>query len=333
MKVNSNNRDISFKGILNNKFLKSTLEFAANEGTLFAATTTLVLSSTVRPLVILAAPNTNKKDKQVACAKSLTSTLNGYLITFLLSKPLSRSISKIDEKPSKFLNKKTISNLQEYSKPLTESKSYQMATQLFKLGLGAFIAAPKAILTAFLTPDVLKLIEDKDKNSKKNNSTVQFKGKPSLSKSIGNFINNQKLQDFVKKHKDSNFPMHIIATTDTITTATFVQQTYKSKKFKEENKIPLIYNSIISTVLSIISTYFIDSLTKNSANKFIEKYKLANKNDPNLAKQLEGIKIAKPMLIAGCIYYLFIPLIATYFSDKVKLLDNFIQPKTSSHLE
>ena len=63
MKVNyQNNRDISFNGFWNNKILKKGLEFAADNGTLFAATTTLALSS-VRPLAILSTPKTDKKNK------------------------------------------------------------------------------------------------------------------------------------------------------------------------------------------------------------------------------------------------------------------------------
>ena len=93
MNVNSlNNRDISFKGFLDSKLLKKSLEFAAENGTLFAATTTLALS-TIRPAAILSTPKTDKKNKQVACAKSITSSINGYLIdsTLMICIPLSEA--------------------------------------------------------------------------------------------------------------------------------------------------------------------------------------------------------------------------------------------------
>ena len=113
MKVNfQNNRDISFSGFNDSKILKNGLKFAAENGTLFAATTTLALS-TLRPLAILATPNTDKKNKQVACAKSLTSTANGYLIALACSLPLSRAIKTIDRNPKKYLNQNTIKNLTE----------------------------------------------------------------------------------------------------------------------------------------------------------------------------------------------------------------------------
>lgn len=321
MKVNyQNNRDISFKGFLDNKILKKSLEFAAENGTLFAATTTLALSG-IRPLAILSTPKTDNKNKQVACAKSITSSINGYLIALACSLPLSRAIKKIDKTPQKYLKAETIRNLKGENVKLTDSKAYTMATQLFKLGLGFVIAAPKAILTAIGTPYILTLFNPQTKNDVQNQTiseNINFKGNNKLPKRIGSIINNKKLQDFVKKHQDSNFPLHIIAGTDTLSTAMFIQQTAKNKKLKEKDKKPLIYNSIFSTTLSILSTYTIDKITKKQTDRFIEKYKKININDLNLKKQIEGIKIAKPILIAGLVYYIVIPIISTFLADRVK---------------
>ena len=313
-------RDMSFRGFYNNKAIKKGLEFAADNGTLFAATTTLALSA-VRPLAILATPNTDKKNKQVACAKSITSSLNGYLIALACSYPLSKSIKRINKNPELYLKKDTINSLKEIGKTLTESKAYAMATQLFKLGLGLVIAAPKAVLTALGTPYILKMFNTESSNYKENSlNNVQpvFKGKNKFSSKIGEIIDNKNLQNFVEKNKDSNFPLYIIAGTDILSTGVFVQKIASSKKMDKKDKKPLICNSIISTALSIVSTYLIDAITKNQIDKFVEKYRKINKNDPNLAKQIEGIKIAKPILIAGIVYYLFIPIISTFLADRIK---------------
>ncbi len=325
MKVNyQNNRDTSFKGFYNNKALKKGLEFAAENGTLFAATTTLALSC-FRPLAILSTPKTDKKNKQVACAKSLTSSITGYLIALACSHPLARSIKRIDKNPEKYLNPDTIKVLKETGKTLTESKAYSMATQLFKLGLGFVIAAPKAILTAFGTPYLLSIFNT-DKTIKQANAPINenivFRGKNKISSGIGKIINKKEVKNFVKKHKDSNFPMHLIAATDTISTATFVHQISVNKKMEEKDKKPLIYNSIIATSLSIASTYILDYVTKGKTDSFIEKFKLNNINDPKLAKQIEGIKIAKPIMIAGIVYYIIIPVISTFFADRIKTEQN-----------
>ena len=320
MKVNyQNNRDTNFKGFYNNKALKKGLEFAANNGTLFAATTSLALS-TIRPITVLSTPKTDKTTKNTICAKSITSTITGYLIAVVCSLPIANSIKKIDNNPEKYLNKDTITALKESGKTLKESKAYSMATQLFKLGLGCLIAAPKAILTALGTPYILDLFNKNNNDYKlatENPNGLIFKGKDKIAKGIGKSLNNKNLQNFVNKNKDSNFPLHVIAITDTIATGAYIHQTQKSKKLKNEEKKSLIYNSIISTTLSIASTYIIDRITKKHSNKFIEKYKKINFNDPNLAKQIEGIRIAKPILIAGCVYYIAIPLISTFLAGRI----------------
>ena len=46
-----------------------------------------------------------------------------------------------------------------------------------------------------------------------------------------------------------------------------------------------------------------------------KKFKEANKLDPNLDKQVEGIKIAKPIILVGCVYYMLIPFISTFLAD------------------
>lgn len=111
-----------------------------------------------------------------------------------------------------------------------------MATQLFKLGLGFFIAAPKAILTALGTPFLFNFFENQETNTqnRSTNININFKGKNNLPQNIGKLIDKSKLQDFVIKNKDSNFPVHIIAATDTLATATFVQQIRKSKKLEDK---------------------------------------------------------------------------------------------------
>ena len=192
MKVNyQKNENISYKGFYNNRFFKKTLEFAANNGTLFAATTTLALSC-IRPLAIMATPNADKKNKQIASAKSITSSLNGYLIALVCSLPMAKAIKRIDTNPQKYLNKNTIKTLKNKSKVLTESKSYILATQLFKLGLGFIIAMPKAFLTALETPYILSLL-NKNSQSSENTNTINkditFKGKNIFSQKIGKIIN------------------------------------------------------------------------------------------------------------------------------------------------
>ena len=80
----------------------------------------------------------------------------------------------------------------------------------------------------------------------------------------------------------------------------------------------LIHNAAISTALSIVSGYTVDKLLDKPTEKFIEKLKEANKNSPKLDKYVEGVKIAKPILILGGIYYIIIPIISTFLADRME---------------
>ncbi len=288
----------------NSKILKKGLEFAADNGALFTATASLALSTIARPAAIVAAPKTDKENKKLAFAKSLASTFVGYAMMFALSKPLAKKMKNIN----KNLTKESVENLKDGADKLEQSKAYILATQMFKLGLGMVAAVPKAILTAASVPVFMNQIFPEE------NKGLSFKGKSS--DIITKTLNNKKYQEFAKKYKDTNFPMHIIAATDTLTTGTFIYQTKKSNKIKEERKDALCYNAGISTALSIASSYLADKFTDKPTDKFIKNFKQINKNDPKLDKYIEGIKIAKPILIIGGIYYILIPFISTFLADR-----------------
>ena len=147
--------------------IKKGLEFAADNSALFIAGTSLALSAVVRPLSILAAPKTDKENKKLACAKSVSSAGVGYLLMLAVSSPIARGVKRIDKHPEKYLKMNTRKLLKDEGQKLQDSKAYQLATQMFKLGLGFLIAYPKAIMTSALIPPIMKnLFEDKevDKN-------------------------------------------------------------------------------------------------------------------------------------------------------------------------
>lgn len=314
MKVNSN---ITFQGLYTNKTFKKGLEFAAENGALFSAATIFGCSVGVRPLSIWMTPHVDKENKKVLCAKSIASSFAGYLMMLGISKPVANSIKKIDKNPEKYLSFKTVQNLKEESKTLQYSKAYIFATQMFKLGLGVATAVPKALLTVAGLPVVMKKVFPQEQEKYRQN--ISFRGKKDgLAKNIAKVINQDGMQNFSKKYKDSNFPMHIVALTDILTTATFIHETNRSKKIKEERKKTLAYNAAISTGLSILSSYVVDKLLDKPIEKFIENFKKANKGLPNVEKQVEGIRIAKPILIMAGIYYTLIPFLSAFLSEKAE---------------
>ena len=336
MKINTitnQNTTPSFKGLYNNKLLLKSLKFAANNGTLFNATVSLMLSSVARPIAIMSTPKTDKENKKLACAKALSSTITGYLIMLCASLPVARAVKKIDKNPSKLLKQDTIKNLKGNAKTLALSKIYSFASQIFKLGTGLVIAYPKSVLTCALIPFVKVLFDKKNKPSQneqktKKSSVISFKGfynnsAETLAKGIGKIMDKKPFQTFAKKYCDTNYPQHITSLTDVLLTFAFVRQTKKSKNIEQKRKKPLIYNSLISTGLCIAGGYALNSATKKSTNKFIEKFKTVNKHLPEIEKYVEGIKIAKPALLLGIIYYIFIPVISTFLADRT---DNIHRP-------
>ena len=320
MKVKSDrdnfyNPNISFKSVYTNKTIKKSLELAASNGALFGASATVAFSA-MRPMSIMLTPKTDKENRKIAAAKSITSSLINFGLMFAISVPLAKSIKKIDENPKAYLNKETIKSLKDCGTKLTNSKGYVFATQLFKLGIASLVAVPKAIMTASGMPYIVDAISGK----KEENKNISFKGTPNnkIASSIGKIINTKQMIKFVEKFKDSNFPMHINAITDAIATIVFMQQANSSKKIENSRKKALIYNAGISTGLSIAGGYTMDKLLDKPTNRFIEKFRNINKNDKNLEKQIQGIKIAKPFLILGTIYYILIPIISTFIADRAE---------------
>ena len=308
------------QSIYSSKILKKGLEFAATNGALFAASASLAFS-TIRPLIILATPETDKENRQYASTKAMASTVIGYLMMLGISLPVARAVKNIDKNPEKYLKASTIKALKAGEKTLDASKKYSFATQLFKLGLGFLVAAPKAILTCALIPPIMKKLFGITPEDKANTNTPTFTGAAKgginkLSKFLGNIIDTKTVQNMAEKFHNTKFEQHIISLTDIFATGAFISQTAKSKKIKEDRKKALIYNSAIATGLSVSGMYLIDSLTKKPTEKFVENFTRVNKNSPKLNTYLEGIRVAKPLIILGAMYYIVIPLLSTFFADK-----------------
>ena len=324
MKVNSNTNSPQFRGnIYNSKYFKKALLFASDNSALFCATTSLVLSSVARPLAIMATPGADKENKKYASAKSISSSIAGYLLMFLVSTPFAKAIKNIDNNPDKYLNKETIKNLQNNAPDLISSKKYKFITQLFKLGLGFAVALPKSSITSYLIPKITDKFSNKDKKDNVSFSgNIYKKGIENLSKGISSLINTKTLQDVSSKLYKTNFEQGMMYLTDIVLTGAFINRTQKNNKIEEKRKKPLIYNSILSTGFSMVSSFVINKLTNKPYQKFIEKLSEANKNSKNLNKYIEGANIAKLALIMGGVYYILIPVLSTFLADKIDKYKN-----------
>lgn len=292
------------QSIYTSKILKKGLEFAADKSALFVGSVSFALSTVARPVAIMSAPDTDKENKKYACTKSIASSAVGYGLMLCASLPVSKAIGKINANPSKYLKPATV-------KKLSKPTKFAFATQLFNLGLGFLIAVPKSVMTCALIPPFMSKIFPKKENKSKD---ISFTG--NLSKGIGKLIDTNIVQKMSEKFHDTKFEQHIICMTDALATGAFIEQTRRSKKIEENRKKALMYNAGISTGLCIAGSYGIDRILKKPTEKFIENFKRVNKNSPKLEKYLEGIRIAKPALIMGGLYYVAIPFISTFLADK-----------------
>lgn len=292
------------QSIYTNRIFKKGLEFASNKSAIFVGSVSLALSTIARPIAILSTPNTNKENKKYACIKSFASTAVGYGLMLGASLPVSNALKEIDKNKTKYLKPQTL-------KRLSTPKKYAFATQLFNLGLGFLIAIPKSILTCALIPPFMAKIFPKKENQQKN---ISFTG--NLSKGIGKLIDTNAVQKLTEKFHNTNFEQHIMCLTDVVATGAFITQTTKNKKIEQDRKKALMYNAGISTGLCIAGSYIIDKALKKPTEKFIENFRKANKNSPKLEKYVEGIRVAKPALILGGIYYIIIPVISTFLADR-----------------
>ena len=313
----------AFTSIYTNKIAKNIFKFADENAPLFIAGTTVGMSMLIRPLAIMAAPDTDKENKKLAIAKSIASSITGFGIMLLFSKPLAKAINKIDKSPQKYLNSSTIENLKDIKSDLKNSKTYITASQLLKLSAGLIIAMPKAILTTALIMPIFDKFQNKEKIKRKQNSKVSFKGKnfnitnsDFLTQQIAKFFNSKSVQKIAKKIKNKNFEMIMISLTDIFATACFIHQNNKNKKIENSRKKVLNKNVIYSTGLSILGACTIDYFSKNKTENFIKNFKLANPNLKNIEKYVEGIKITKKVFLLGGLYYGIIPFLATFFADK-----------------
>ena len=330
MQVNSlSPNNPNFTGALNNKFLLKGLEKISEHGMTVGAGTSLVMSLGVRPLAIHATPDVEKENKQYAIANSVCSGIIKFGMVEALALPIENAVKKIDKNPRKYLKNSP--------KAFVKSRSYELGTQIMKLGTGLVTAIPKSMLTLALIPVIMDKIfnirpnDDKKKGTSPKppeNKDLSFKGKSPIAAGIGKVLDNKRVRKLLKKYEtqDKDIAKHLSAGTDILLTSSFAWQTSKSDKIKENRKKALIYNNVIATGITLAGGYGVDSLVKEKSAKFVERFAKANKGDPKLHKYIEGINIVRPALIFAAIYYGILPIFSTYMAEKI---DNFIENKES----
>lgn len=330
MKINSATKTlVAFTGLWNNKLLLNGLEKISEHGTSFSAGVSVVMATVVRPIAIFSTPDVEKENKQYAGANSICSGLLKFGIVASIAVPVENAVNHIGQNYKTLLSKQAQQKLQ----PI-KSQSYALAAQMIKLSTGLLTAIPKSMLTIALIPIVMdKIFKNKKeiesaKFKKDLQKEVAFKGTATnrLAKRIGKIFENEHFQKFVIKHaaEEKNIAKHMSAATDVLLTGSFAYQTMKSNKIKENRKKALIYNTVISTAVTLLGGYAVDNIAKNKTNSFIKTFSKINERDPKLHKYLEGLNIVRPAIIFAAIYYCVLPIFSTYLAEKI---DKFVEKK------
>ena len=162
-----NPSNVSFGGFLNNRLLKTALEKSADNGALCSAAAMLLACCILRPVSIMTSQNVEKENRMIAATKSIASGIIGFVLMFLVSKPIEHAVKKINANPEKYLDKNAMKKLLDgNAKNVETSRVYNVATRFFKSGADLLTAAPKGSLTIILIPPLLNLIFKKERKKK-----------------------------------------------------------------------------------------------------------------------------------------------------------------------
>ncbi len=326
-----NKSPATFGGLWNNKTVLKGLETVSEHSTSFIAATTFVMASGVRPVAIAATPNVKEENKKYAVSNSIASGLVKLGIGLAVAVPIENAIKKVEKNPEKFLSKNTIDTFKKGAVSLSNSRTFKFATQFMKQSIGFITAIPKSVMTVALIPVLTKKLfsqkKEKKKIEHKKPVTPQVFGKiPSFKGGITNIaakgaakiLNSKTVQNTAEKFTpyDTDITRNMAVATDILLTASFANETIKNENIEKERKKPLIMNTLYGTIASIIGGCAIDEAVKKNTKNFILKFKEQNKNDPKLAKYIEGINIIRPTLIFAAVYYGLLPMATTYLADK-----------------
>ena len=319
MKISSIDKN-NFKGALNNKLILKGLETVANHSATFCASTSLLMSLTLRPLVIKNTPNVEKDNKKYSIANSFSSGIVKFLTTEAIVYPIEKAALNIEKNKDKFLNKESLGFFN------NNPKHFGFLSQLLKQGASTLSSIPKSFLSVCLIPVVFdKLLSD---NKKQNTikPKLSFKGKVCnlLSSKISNYFNNEKIQNFANNNiqNSKNITRDLLIVNDVLLTALGAFNIKRNKKIKEKNKNNLIYNNVLSTSFSVVSSFILDKAVQKNSGNFIEKFKEVNKTNPKLNKYLQGINILRPTVIFAFVYYGILPFVSNFLAQKISNTEN-----------
>lgn len=144
-----------------NPYLNKFLELADGNSIAFGATFALVLTGVFRPAAIMSLPGDkkNKDDSKYAAAHSIASGVIGFIVSSVVSKPISDAIKKVIDKPQIYIrgkNGKLDYNMAAYY--ASDLKANSAVKHWVTRSVDIVTAIPKAFITIALIPPILKYV-------------------------------------------------------------------------------------------------------------------------------------------------------------------------------
>ncbi len=173
-KAASGMTDKLYKLVESKKF-NNIIEYVFKNEAMFAALMSLGLGATVKPILTIAMPGADKKDKVAIASKHIVGALTGYALSWLVLKPIGVGVTKVIKNPAKYLkhNQEFLDKLLDKSAKETSkgATTYSDSFEAFwKNCADSAISPVKAALTVVFSPFVTNLL-----NSGKNKKAKEAK--------------------------------------------------------------------------------------------------------------------------------------------------------------
>lgn len=145
-----------------------------------------------------------------------------------------------------------------------------------------------------------------------------------IAKGLGKIADQNWFQNFIKKTNDSKFlhkhlTQNLATTYSIILSGMYINKTLSNEKLDEKRRKTLAVNQGIVWGLSTIISYTCDNAINKKVDNFIAKFKQANAHKPAEAinKYVEGIKIAKSIMIFDMVYRFIAPVVVTPIANHI----------------
>lgn len=133
-----------------------------------------------------------------------------------------------------------------------------------------------------------------------------------------------------KKDSSSNMISHLSTLGSVILSSLYVKKTLDNDKLDPNKKKTLAINQASVWVVSTILGYTFNGVVNKKVDKFVSEFEKRNNGDEHLSKYIEGIKIAKTVMIFDIVYRYLAPVVVTPIANHI---GNKLQEQQEAEIE